>query len=67
MVGRQGLVKGGMRRWKNGGKVGMELVRDGWEPLFLYLLLLLHPAVCRCRGTLRCIKGNTARSKAKVG
>ena len=49
-----------MGRWKNGGKVGMELVRDGWEPLFMYLLLLLHPAVCRYRGTLTDLKGNTA-------
>ena len=48
-----------MRRWKKGGKVGMELVKDGWEPLLMHLLLLLHPAVCRCRGALTDLKGST--------
>ena len=53
-----------MEEWR---KVGMELVRDGWEPLFMYLLLLLHPAVCRYRGTLTDLKGDTSRGVTKDG
>ena len=49
----------GMRRWKMGGELGMDLDREGWEPLLMHLLVLLHPAECRCRGALRSFKGLT--------
>ena len=42
-----------------GGKLGMELVRDGWEPLWFSTLVLLHPAGRVLGTTLRDLKGIT--------
>ena len=49
----------GRRRWKVGEKLGMELVREGWEPLWYGTLLLLHPAGQVPGTTLRDLKGIT--------
>ena len=49
----------GRRRWKVGGKLGMELVREGWEPLWFSTLVLLHPAGWVLGTTLRDLKGIT--------
>ena len=37
----------------------MELVRDGWEPLWFSTLVLLHPAGWVPGTTLRDLKGTT--------
>ena len=49
----------GRRRCKKGGELGMDLDRDGREPLAHALLLLLHPAECSAEGPLRDLKGYT--------
>ena len=55
----------GMRRWKMGGELGMELVRDGWEPLVqrYHWCFSTQPGVVLT--LLSDHKGNTARSKAR--
>ena len=42
-----------------GGKLGLELVREGWEPLWYDTLLFLHPAGWVPGTTLRDLKGIT--------
>ena len=56
-----------MRRWKNGGKVGMELVRDGWEPLVQrsYWCCFTQPSVAHA--PLTDLKGDTSRGVTKDG
>ena len=50
-----------------GGELGMELDRDGWEPLVQrsYCCCFTQPSVAHA--PLRDLKGLTARAKAKVG
>ena len=46
-----------------GGKLGLELVREGWEPLVQrsYCCCFTQPSVAHA--PLRDLKGNTARAK----
>ena len=48
-----------MRRWKVGDKLGLELDRVGWEPLWYSTLVFLHPAGWVLGTTLRDLKGIT--------
>ena len=53
----------GRRRWKMRGKLGLDLVREGWEPLVqrCHWCFSTQPGVALT--LLRDLKGNTARAK----